>query len=144
MSLLLHAGASERAWDAAGRATPLHCAASAGSVACVRLLLAAGADVNAGLQAGCRSPLHCAVLSDAPDCVRKLLAAGACPNTPQVSASTALSMSDSQKKLSVFKNVISIFRVFHCLIEKEEEAGQEGNDKGRYTAERESTIKRRS
>lgn len=109
MKLLLDHGAHPNTWDSSTetKATPLHCAASAKSLACVKVnrtipkmkvdpvniyvniyvyffqvLIAHGADVNAGLSD--RSPLHYAVLSDAPEVVKELLEAGACPDTPQV------------------------------------------------------------
>lgn len=106
--LLLENGACPNSWDTSSetKATPLHCAASAKSLACVKVnriqtwkvtqfdwlgvmliiflqvLIGHGADVNAGLAE--RSPLHYAVLSDAPEVVSELLDAGACPDTPQV------------------------------------------------------------
>ena len=88
MNTLLAHGAPVQVWDSNHRATPLHCAASAGNLTSLRLLLKAGADVNAGL-AG-RSALHYAVQSTAIDCVRELLKAGANPNTPQVYTETPL------------------------------------------------------
>lgn len=88
MNTLLAHRAPVQVWDSNHRATPLHCAASAGNLTSLRLLLKAGADVNAGL-AG-RSALHYAVQSTAIDCVRELLKAGANPNTPQVYTETPL------------------------------------------------------
>lgn len=110
VKLLLQHKADPNRWDSSSerRATPLHCAASAKSLTCVKVnrmrrnkdsdlkflwfgnlgfvffqvLLSHGADVNAGLSE--RSPLHYAVLSHATEVVRELLEAGACPDTPQV------------------------------------------------------------
>ncbi|KAI5643183.1 ankyrin repeats (3 copies) domain-containing protein [Phthorimaea operculella] len=68
-TLLLEHKADPNRWDSSHdtKATPLHCAASARNLACVKVLIAYGADVNAGLSD--RSPLHYAVLSNAPDVV---------------------------------------------------------------------------
>ena len=49
MKLLLQHGADVNGKDCPNRATPLHCAASKGNLACLRMLLRHGADVNAGL-----------------------------------------------------------------------------------------------
>lgn len=82
MKLLLDNGAQAGAWDAKRKATPIHCAANKGKLACLKLLISHGADVNAGLTT--RSPLLCAVQSLAIDCVRELLENGAIPHSPQV------------------------------------------------------------
>ncbi|XP_049877815.1 transient receptor potential channel pyrexia isoform X3 [Pectinophora gossypiella] len=88
--MLLEHKADPNRWDSSQdtKATPLHCAASAKSLACVKVLIAYGADVNAGLSE--KSPLHYAVLSNAPEVVSALLEAGACPDTPQVFTETPL------------------------------------------------------
>ncbi|XP_047033633.1 transient receptor potential channel pyrexia isoform X2 [Helicoverpa zea] len=101
--LLLEHGANPNMWDTSTdkKATPLHCAASAKSLACVKVLIAYGADVNAGLSE--RSPLHYAVLSDAPIVVKELLAAGACPDTPQVFTETPLHVAASLGSASCTK-----------------------------------------
>ncbi|CAH0594198.1 unnamed protein product [Chrysodeixis includens] len=101
--LLLEYGANPNMWDSATekKATPLHCAASAKSLACVKVLIARGADVNAGLSE--RSPLHYAVLSDAPEVVRELLESGACPDTPQVFTETPLHVAASLGSASCTK-----------------------------------------
>ncbi|PNF22682.1 Transient receptor potential channel pyrexia [Cryptotermes secundus] len=88
VNILLEHEASVQVWDSHHRATPLHCAASAGNLTSLRLILKAGADVNAGLTG--RSALHYAVQSSAIDCARELLKAGANPNTPQVYTETPL------------------------------------------------------
>ncbi|KAJ2953216.1 hypothetical protein O0L34_g793 [Tuta absoluta] len=94
-TLLLEHKANPNRWDSSldTKATPLHCAASARNLACVKVLIAYGADVNAGLSE--RSPLHYAVLSNAHDVVSALLEAGACPDTPQVFTETPLHVAAS-------------------------------------------------
>lgn len=88
--LLLNHKADPKKWVDANdiQVTPLHCAASAKSLPCVKALLDFGADINAGLSE--KSPLHYAVMSDAADVVQELLKAGACPDTPQVFTETPL------------------------------------------------------
>ncbi|KAG8240318.1 hypothetical protein J437_LFUL000793 [Ladona fulva] len=79
VDLLLRHGAKVDAWDRSYRATPIHCAAFADSVACIEVLLEAGTDVNTGLSEG-YTPLYYAVVINAIECVKTLLKAGANPN----------------------------------------------------------------
>ncbi|XP_038123030.1 transient receptor potential channel pyrexia isoform X1 [Culex quinquefasciatus] len=93
VELLLQAGARAQCWDKQRKATPLHCAASCGSVECIGLLLAKGADINAGIEK--HSPLHYAVQRNSKRCVEYLLKNGANPNTPQVYTQTPLHVAAS-------------------------------------------------
>lgn len=74
-------------------ATPLHLAASTGSVALVKLLMAKGAPVNAvcnGTVLRGQTPLHVAVARDDTLVMRALLDAGANVNAPDALKSTPL------------------------------------------------------
>ncbi|EAA06365.5 AGAP000107-PA [Anopheles gambiae str. PEST] len=86
--VLLQHGAKAQCWDREKTATPLHCAASCGSLECVTLLLAQSVDINAGIEK--HSALHYAVMRNSKRCVEYLLAHGANPNTPQVYTQTPL------------------------------------------------------
>ncbi|XP_058063654.1 transient receptor potential channel pyrexia-like [Anopheles bellator] len=86
--MLLQHGAKSQSWDNERIATPLHCAASCGSLECVTLLLAHNVDINAGIER--YSPLHYAVMRNSKRCVEYLLLHGANPNTPQVYTQTPL------------------------------------------------------
>lgn len=77
VALLLEAGASVRARDAAGR-TPLHAAAAAGNVRALQLLLAAGAPVDAPAADG-STPLAAAAGEGYTAAVSVLLSYGASP-----------------------------------------------------------------
>lgn len=102
-TMLLDNKADPNMWDSSNdrKATPLHCAASAKSLACVKVLIAFGADVNAGLLE--RSPLHYAVLSHATEIVKELLVSGACPDTQQVFTETPLHVAASLGSASCTK-----------------------------------------
>ncbi|XP_053678551.1 transient receptor potential channel pyrexia [Anopheles nili] len=86
--LLLQHGAPAQCWDRDKATTPLHCAASCGSLECVTLLLAQQVDINAGIEK--HSALHYAVMRNSKRCVEYLLTHGANPNTPQVYTQTPL------------------------------------------------------
>ncbi|XP_052899834.1 transient receptor potential channel pyrexia [Anopheles moucheti] len=86
--LLLQHGAKGQCWDREKTVTPLHCAASCGSLECVTLLLAQNVDINAGIEK--HSALHYAVMRNSKRCVEYLLKHGANPNTPQVYTQTPL------------------------------------------------------
>lgn len=79
-------------WNKDGLITPLHCAASVGSILCVKMLLDAGAIIDAGLTTTgfCKTPLHYAVLSNSISCVEELLKRKASINTTQVYTETPL------------------------------------------------------
>lgn len=79
---LIERGAMVNMWDSSKKLTPLHCAASNGSVDCIRALLASGAVVDAGIEF--RSALHMAVERNAIDCVELLLEHGANPNCTSI------------------------------------------------------------
>ncbi|XP_055381265.1 transient receptor potential channel pyrexia isoform X1 [Condylostylus longicornis] len=85
---LLDHGAEPNCWDKQNKGTPLHCAASAGSVECILLLLKRKASINVGIEK--RTALHFAIDKNAVDCVETLLKYGADPNTPQVFTETPL------------------------------------------------------
>lgn len=72
--------------------TPLHCAASAGSLPCLTLLIEAGAYIEAGVTptGSGKSPLHYAVQSNSVSCVEELLKRGATVNITQVYTETPL------------------------------------------------------
>lgn len=57
--------------------TPLHVAASLGSVSCLKLLLTHGADVRVQLGTAKSTPLHLAAEEGSPECTKLLLDAGA-------------------------------------------------------------------
>lgn len=105
MKLLLDKGAQVCAWDTKRKATPIHCAANKGHLACLKLLISHGADVNAGLTT--RSPLHCAVQSSAIDCVRELLENGAIPHSPQIYTETPLHVAASLGSPEIIKLLLS-------------------------------------
>ncbi|XP_055903474.1 transient receptor potential channel pyrexia [Eupeodes corollae] len=86
--ILLDHEADPNCWDFKKEVTPLHCAASAGSVDCVLLLLRRRAQINIGIEK--RSALHFAIDRNAVECVETLLKYGANPNTPQVYTETPL------------------------------------------------------
>ncbi|EAT44480.1 AAEL004179-PA [Aedes aegypti] len=88
VELLLQHGAKPQVWDKERKATPLHCAASCGSIESIALLLAKGVDINAGIEK--HSALHYAVQRNSKQCVEFLLKNGANPNTPQVYTQTPL------------------------------------------------------
>lgn len=80
--ILLNYGAEINQWDNAKKFTPLHCAASVGSIQCIELLIKRGVQINAGIEK--RSALHLAIEKSFVNCVEILLKNGANPNTPQV------------------------------------------------------------
>ncbi|XP_035773671.1 transient receptor potential channel pyrexia-like [Anopheles albimanus] len=87
--LLLQHGSNPQQWDHGRLATPLHCAASCGSLECVTLLVGQrNVDINAGIEQ--HSALHYAVMRNSKRCVEYLLQHGANPNTPQVYTQTPL------------------------------------------------------
>ncbi|XP_058444280.1 transient receptor potential channel pyrexia [Malaya genurostris] len=88
VELLLQHGARAQTWDRERKATPLHCAASCGSIDCIAQLLAKGVDINVGIEK--HSPLHYAVQRNSRKCVEFLLQNGANSNTPQVYTQTPL------------------------------------------------------
>ncbi|XP_065072849.1 transient receptor potential channel pyrexia isoform X2 [Ochlerotatus camptorhynchus] len=88
VELLLQYGAKPQAWDKEKKATPLHCAASCGSIESIALLMTKGIDINAGIEK--HSALHYAVQRNSKQCVEFLLKNGADPNTPQVYTQTPL------------------------------------------------------
>ncbi|XP_062539583.1 transient receptor potential channel pyrexia [Armigeres subalbatus] len=88
VEVLLQRGAKSQIWDKERKATPLHCAASCGSIESITLLLAKGVDINAGIEK--HSALHYAVQRNSKQCVEFLLKNGANPNTPQVYTQTPL------------------------------------------------------
>ncbi|XP_031337545.1 transient receptor potential channel pyrexia isoform X2 [Photinus pyralis] len=102
--ILLDAGAPVIAWDSGHKATPIHCTASRGYLACTKLLIRRGADVNAGITN--KSPLHYAVQSLAADCVKELLEAGAIPNTPQVYTEAPLHVAAALGSTEIIKLLI--------------------------------------
>lgn len=79
-------------WNKDGLITPLHCAASVGSVSCLKLLLDAGAIIDAGLTTTGfgKTPLHYAVQSNSISCVEELLKRKASINSSQVYTETPL------------------------------------------------------
>ncbi|CAD7084027.1 unnamed protein product [Hermetia illucens] len=86
--VLLDHGADPNRWDNENKSTPLHCAASAGSIECILLLLKRKAQINVGIET--RSALHYAVDNNSLECAEILLKYGANPNTPQVYTETPL------------------------------------------------------
>ena len=70
--------------------TPLHVAASLGSVDCVKLLLSHGADVRVQFSTARSTPLHLAAEEGSPECTQLLLEAGALPDAKNSRGQTAL------------------------------------------------------
>ncbi|XP_055544901.1 transient receptor potential channel pyrexia [Wyeomyia smithii] len=101
VDILLQHGAKTQLWDKDQKATPLHCAASCGSVECIARLIEKGADINAGIEN--HSPLHYAVQRNSRKCVELLLTNGANPNTPQVYTQTPLHVAASNGFVDIMK-----------------------------------------
>lgn len=70
--------------------TPLHVAASLGSVGCVKLLLSHGADVRVQFGAARSTPLHLAAEEGSAECTKLLIEAGALPDAKNSRGQTAL------------------------------------------------------
>ncbi|XP_043495104.1 transient receptor potential channel pyrexia-like [Polistes fuscatus] len=102
---LLSFGADPCEWDFNKKCTPLHCAAAAGNVACIKSLIKAKADVDAGFPG--KTPLHYAVLNNAVDSAEVLLQAGAHPNNPQVYTETPLHVAASLGSVPCMKLLLS-------------------------------------
>lgn len=84
-------------WDKENSVTPLHCAASSGSLPCLKMLIEAGANIQAGLTTtgSGKPPLHYAVQSNSISCVEELLKHGASANIFQVYTETPLHIAAS-------------------------------------------------
>ncbi|KAI4498472.1 hypothetical protein M0802_006407 [Mischocyttarus mexicanus] len=102
---LLSFGADPCEWDFNKKCTPLHCAAAAGNVTCIKSLIKAKANVDAGFPG--KTPLHYAVLSNAVDSAEVLLQAGAHPNNPQVYTETPLHVAASLGSVPCMKLLLS-------------------------------------
>ncbi|CAH2315323.1 Ankyrin repeat and SOCS box 12 [Pelobates cultripes] len=85
--------------------TPLHLAASLGSLQCLRILLANGAEVDS-LDAKAQTPLFSAVHAGHFDGVKELLKAGANPSGSPYNNSTPVLMASRDGKNSILKKLL--------------------------------------